>query len=164
MPSDTSDHRDTKSVREARSDTASTAKRLRPTGRRAMQGKLSPEKSPSIGSLRKEAVYNAWKQESELVRAAGSGTRSWKPGELSRLRRLRPGETIKGYEGHHMYNVKHHPRWAGDHRNIEFVTEKEHLARHPGNFHKPTTGKLIDREKMIRTARRNRQQVRYAKS
>ncbi|WP_156126124.1 hypothetical protein [Chryseobacterium rhizosphaerae] len=41
---------------------------------------------------------------------------------------------------------KHHPDKAGDPNNIEFVTQKEHLDRHNGNFRNETTGPLKNRK------------------
>ncbi len=52
---------------------------------------------------------------------------------------------IKGYQGHHIFNVKHHPYAAGDPDNIKFLTFSEHLKVHGGNFRNKTKGKLVKR-------------------
>lgn len=52
----------------------------------------------------------------------------------------------KGIIGHHINNVKHHPRLAGNPNNIRFVTRKEHYRlHHNGKWRKKTTGKMIKR-------------------
>lgn len=112
----------------------------------------------SISYLRRSAVSQAWKQEMDLVRTSGTGTRNWKKHEI---RSLRQGQKIKGIVGHHIRSVNgHSPKWAKDPRNIELVTWKEHIKRHGGHFRNPTTGKLIDRQKLAKLATRNRQPVR----
>lgn len=104
-----------------------------------------------IESLRRKAVRDAWKLESELVKATGKGTRDWTQKQLERLKQ---GKKIPNYQGHHIRDVSSHSiKWIGDPRNIAFVTPREHFELHGGSFHNPTTGKLLDRERMIRTNR-----------
>jgi hypothetical protein len=160
MPSDIPGRRDIPKVKEK--DVAPAPKeQLSASGRRAMQG-ISDSKSDSLASLRQKAVRDAWKQEAELVKATGHGTREWKRHEI---RSLTKDQKVAGYEGHHIRSVNgHSPKWAADPRNIEFVTRKEHLQRHGRNFHNPTTGKLIDRRKLATMEAKNRQSVRYARS
>ena len=88
----------------------------------------------SIGYRRRKAVAEAWKRERALV-AAGRGTRDWTPAEQEQI--LRKGK-VKGYEGHHMKSVHDHNFRAGDANNIQFLTRKEHLAAHKGNFRNKT--------------------------
>lgn len=52
---------------------------------------------------------------------------------------------MKGYDGHHINNVKDHPGMAGEADNIEFVDKSEHLDRHGGNYKNKTTGDKINR-------------------
>lgn len=162
MPSDVPNRKDVPKSGDAKTE-ATTTKHPGPAGIRSVQGKQQADKNTaSLGSLRQKAVRHAWKQESELVRATDHGTREWKP---SQLRSLKQGDKVKGYEGHHIRSVnRHSPKWAGDPRNIEFVTRKEHLDRHKGNFHTPTTGKLIDRQNLARMEAKNHQPVRYRPS
>lgn len=118
-------------------------------------------KDLSWGYLRQNAVKKAWEQERALVTMQLSpkstniskfGTGLW---DDRQARRIKREGKIKGYQGHHIRSVKgHSKKWAGDPRNIKFVTPKEHLRLHKGDFHKSTTGKLIDRTKMIRTAKK----------
>jgi len=159
MPSDTPNHQDIPKVKE-KDVFFAPKEQLSKRGQRAMQG-IDDSKSDSLASLRQKAVRDAWKQEFELVKATGRGTREWKPHEI---RSLTKGQKVTGYEGHHIRSVNgHSPKWAADPRNIEFVTRKEHLQRHGGNFHNPTTGKLIDRQKLTAMEAKNRQSVRYAR-
>lgn len=97
----------------------------------------------NIEALRRKAVRDAWKKEQELVRRNGRGTRNWTRAEKQEL--LKTGK-VKGYEGHHINNVKNNPNLAGDPRNIKFVKGRaEHLKEHGGNFRNPTKGPLIRR-------------------
>ena len=96
-----------------------------------------------LKALRQRAVRDAWKMERRLVEITNQGTRDWTPAEIQEL--LKTGE-IKGYQGHHIKSVNKYPQYAGDQRNIEFVTENEHLInRHRNNFKNDTDGEFIDR-------------------
>lgn len=53
---------------------------------------------------------------------------------------------VKGYEGHHINNVKDHPEMAGNPDNITFVTRREHLDAHGGNFRNKTEGLFVNRK------------------
>ncbi len=96
----------------------------------------------SLQSQRQKAVKEAWKQEKKLVEETGRGTKKWTAPQKKEL--LEHGK-VKGQEGHHINNVKDHPDKAGDPNNIEFVTRKEHLQKHNGNFKNKTTGQLKNR-------------------
>lgn len=97
----------------------------------------------SIEYLRQKAVKQAWKDEKALIEATGQGSRRWTEPEIKEL--LETGK-VKGYEGHHINNVKNHPNLAGDPNNVKFVKgRREHLGEHRGNFQNETTGELIDR-------------------
>ena len=76
------------------------------------------------------------------------GTRKW---SLTQKQELLKTGKVKGFEGHHINSVKGHPEHAGNPNNIEFVTRKEHLKRHGGNFRNPTRGNLINRNVKTRT-------------
>lgn len=134
---------------------------------RAIQGRETrpaSTQSPGAGdgaalpSLRQKAVRGAWAQERQLVQASGQGTCDWTPRQL---KLLRDQGKVPGYEGHHIRSINQHTtKWAGDPRNITFVTRQEHFNMHGRDFHKPTTGNLIDRPSVIRMAQANRQSVR----
>jgi len=64
-----------------------------------------------IKYLRQKSVRDAWKAERELVINTGKGTRKWTNAEMQEL--IQTGK-VKGYEGHHINNVKHHPELAGE--------------------------------------------------
>jgi len=92
---------------------------------------------------RQAAVRQAWKQEKELVQETGRGTRPWTRQEKKEL--LENGK-VKGYEGHHINNVKDHVELARNPENIKFVKGRtEHLEEHGGNFKNETSGELIKR-------------------
>lgn len=104
---------------------------------------INSTKAPkSLSTLRKQAVRDAWKAEQQLVKKTGSGTRNWTKAEKAEL--LKTGK-VKGYEGHHINNVKDHPEFAGNPNNIEFVKRPEHLDAHGGNFRNETHGELLNR-------------------
>ena len=94
--------------------------------------------SKSTKSARSSAVQKAWKNEVELVETTGKGTRNWTSAELDEL--LTNGK-VKGYVGHHMKSVKGYPELAGDPSNIQFLTRKEHLQAHNGNWRNITHGR-----------------------
>jgi len=91
---------------------------------------------------RRKAVKEAWQQEKNLVEETGRGTKKW---DASQKKELLEKGKVKGQEGHHIDNVKDHPEKAGDPNNIEFVTRKEHLQKHDGNFKNKTTGPAKER-------------------
>jgi|GEM_PF-4358244 len=103
----------------------------------------SSEKSPNLNNLRRSAVRKAWKEEKDLVESGKDGTRRW---TTSQSKELKEKGKVEGMKGHHINNVKDHPEMAGDPDNIEFVTPKEHLQRHNGNFRNKTTGELKNRK------------------
>jgi len=122
--------------------------RARPKQRMPQQKKITTPKKPPVSNyLRQKAVKLAWRQERTLVKAGG-GTRDWTKRQREQI--IRTGK-LKHYEGHHLKSINGHTKkWAGDPRNIKFVTRREHLREHRRNFRNETTGKLIDRQKMLR--------------
>ena len=95
-----------------------------------------------IKNARQRAVRNAWKQEKEMVEITGQGTRRWTKSELKEL--VETGK-VKGYQGHHINNVKDHPEMAGNPNNVEFLNKTEHLEAHGGNYRNMTEGPLLNR-------------------
>ena len=104
-----------------------------------------------IGRARRKAVREAWKQERELVAKTGKGTRKWSGKQ--RMELLKRGK-VKGFDGHHINSVKKILREnslddalikMADPDNIIFLTRKEHLSAHFGNFANETTGALLSR-------------------
>ena len=85
---------------------------------------------------RQTAVRRAWKHEREMVAKTGKGSRNWN--SKQKLELLRTGK-VKGYQGHHIFSVKGHQELKGDWENIQFLTRKEHLRAHKGNWRTPTT-------------------------
>ena len=101
----------------------------------------STKSAKIISAQRRKAVRNAWKEERQLIRDS-EGTRFWSNAEREEL--LRTGK-VKGYEGHHINNVKDHPELADNPDNVIFLTRREHLEAHSGNFRNETHGKLVNR-------------------
>lgn len=100
------------------------------------------ESARAIKNARQSAVRKAWKQEQQMVLEKGYGTRNWTKGELKELKET---GKVKGYQGHHINNVKDHPSMAGDPNNIEFLNKSEHLKAHDGNYRNKTEGALLNR-------------------
>lgn len=102
-----------------------------------MSSVMSNEEKKRLSYERQTAVRNAWKEEKARVEA-GCGTRNWSKAEQEEL--LQRG-AVSGYEGHHMKSVSAYPEYAGDSRNIQFLSEDEHLyGAHQGNYHQATNG------------------------
>jgi RHS repeat-associated protein len=113
----------------------------------AIKSSKSAKSTKSIANSRRAAVRKAWKDEQQMVKEKGYGIKTWSKAELEEL--LKTGK-VKGYEGHHINNVKHHPDLAGNPNNVIFANRKEHLALHGGNFRNETHGKLLKRNTQIK--------------
>lgn len=97
---------------------------------------LTNEEKKRLSNERQRAVRNAWKEEKERVKS-GQGTRDWSPAQQKEL--IQRG-AVSGYEGHHMKSVSLYPEYAGDSKNIQFLSEEEHFEAHQGNYHNATNG------------------------
>lgn len=98
---------------------------------------MANEEKKRLAYERQNAVRQAWKEEQSRVRV-GHGTRNWSAEEQEEL--LERG-SVQGYEGHHMKSVSLYPEYAGDSKNIQFLTEDEHLyGAHNGSYHNLTNG------------------------
>ncbi|WP_255910757.1 hypothetical protein [Ruminococcus sp. zg-924] len=98
---------------------------------------LTPKQKKQLTAERQKAVRQAWKEERQRV-LEGKGTRQWTNLEKKEL--IRRG-SVSGYDGHHMKSVSTYPKFAGDSKNIQFLTEKEHLyGAHRGSYHNKTNG------------------------
>lgn len=98
---------------------------------------LTPEQKKQLTAERQKAVRQAWKEEKQRV-LEGKGTRQWTKAEKKEL--ISRG-SVSGYDGHHMKSVSKYPQFAGDSKNIQFLTEKEHLyGAHQGSYHNKTNG------------------------
>jgi hypothetical protein len=98
------------------------------------------------GEVGRQAVSAAKAQEIDLVQTSGRGTRDWSPSEIGQLRR---GVFPKGYAGHHINNVARFPDLAGNPDNIRFVTPKQHLDLHHGDWRNAASGKISNRKSLI---------------
>lgn len=98
---------------------------------------LTNEEKKQLSYQRQTAVRLAWRCEKNRVQE-GYGTRNWSASEQEEL--ISEG-VVHGYEGHHMKSVSLFPEYAGDPKNIQFLSETEHLwGAHNGNYHTPTNG------------------------
>lgn len=101
-----------------------------------MANTLTNEEKKRLSNERQRAVRNAWKEEKERVKS-GQGTRDWSPAQQKEL--IQRG-AVSGYEGHHMKSVSMYPEYAGDSKNIQFLSEEEHFEAHQENYHNATNG------------------------
>lgn len=102
-----------------------------------MSSALSNEEKKELARARQSAVRHAWKEEQARVKE-GLGTRDWTPSQQKEI--IERG-SVKGYDGHHMKSVSEYPEYAGDPKNIQFLTETEHFeGAHQGSFHNLTNG------------------------
>ena len=88
------------------------------------------KEAKNIQYLRRKAVKDAWAREVKLVKQ-GKATRNW---TLEQQRELILTGRVKGFIGHHEKSVKNFPQYAGDQKNIQFLTRKEHYTAHLGNW------------------------------
>lgn len=86
---------------------------------------------------RRCAVSKAWLKERQQVMNS-CGSRNWTQKEQKEI--LSTGK-CHGYEGQHMLSVKAHPEYAGNEKNIQFLTHAEHFQAHNGNWKNDTNGK-----------------------
>lgn len=86
-----------------------------------------------------KAIEAAWAEEQKRVEK-GTGTRDWTPQQQKDIldRGKAYDEDGKAFEGQHMRSVEIHPEEQGNPDNIQFLSRKEHLAAHDGNWRNPT--------------------------
>jgi len=109
------------------------------------QGAAAQHEAAMMGSIesdRRYAVDQAWKQEAELVRQTGEGSRRWTPEQKQEL--LETGK-VKGYEGHHINSVNGHPEQARDPNNVTLVERNQHFELHDRNWRNQTEGPYVRR-------------------
>lgn len=112
------------------------------------------EVNPDYVGDRPKAVNGAWEYEAKVIKIGGKGTVDWTPEQLLEIEAT---GKVRGVEGHHINSVAENPSMQADPNNIEFCLDrKEHLKKHNGNFQNPTTGPLIDRDKMLVNANNRR--------
>ena len=86
-----------------------------------------------------KAIRKAWQLEQERV-LEGKGTRDWTPEQQQDI--IDKGKAYdddgKAFHGQHMKSAEKYPELQGDPDNIQFLTPKEHLDAHRGNWQNPT--------------------------
>lgn len=113
----------------------------------------------SIAYQRRCAVEKAWARErSEVMQ--GRGTRPWTKSEQSEI--IRTGKCA-GYEGNHMLSVKANPQYAGDEKNVQFLTHEEHYKAHNGDWKNDPHGKYDIKTGTIKTFRNGPEEVQSEK-
>ena len=101
--------------------------------------KAAKDEKAKMRSIRQDAVSRAWEMERERV-LQGKGTRDWTVSQQVEL--IKYGR-VSGFEGQHMKNVARYPQFAGDPRNIQFLTYEEHFfGAHDGDWKNETSGRL----------------------
>jgi len=104
---------------------------------------------------RRKAVDLAWKNEKGRV-LDGKGTRDWSQKEQREI--IARGKA-KGYQGHHMKSVDGHNSKAGEPDNIQFLTRREHLNAHKGNYRNNTNGYYDPKSQKMNEFGRNKASV-----
>lgn len=101
-------------------------------------------------TTRTNAIRSAWREEQNLVRMTGRGTRKWTPLEK---RELFSAGKVRGYHGHHINSVKSHPKLAGNSNNIRFMKRSHHWREHARARARTgdvaTHGPLLDRNNRL---------------
>ena len=90
---------------------------------------------------RSKAVRLAWEREQELV-SKGECTRDWTREQQQDILDPEKGKAYddegRAFEGQHMKSVNKYPEYADNPDDIQFLTRKEHLEAHKGNWNNPT--------------------------
>ncbi len=125
---------------------------------------------------RSSAISRAWVQEKALLQDGGAGTRNWTAQERDLILKT-PNKSLTsvmsraGYTGHHINSVEGNgtlgSKWQGDPRNIVFLKNHNHPDKfnehvhgdqgHRGNTKNSTRGRLIDRERTLKSRQRCKQ-------
>ncbi len=86
-----------------------------------------------------KAIRIAWRREQERVKV-GKGIRDWTPEQQQDI--IDKGKAYdsdgRPFDGQHMKSAEKYPEFQGDPDNIQFLTRKEHLNAHHGNWRNPT--------------------------
>ena len=99
---------------------------------------MTVEEKKALNAARVRAVNQAWKNEAELVKE-GKGTRQWTLAEQEEMLSS-PNHKVAGYHGHHMKSVNGHEAFAGEPKNIQFLTREEHMEAHQNWTQNQTNG------------------------
>jgi hypothetical protein len=120
------------------------------------------DKVTPLAGGRGTAINRAWALEKQLIEKTGFGTVDWTPAQIDLIKSTKNADLTSvmskaGFTGHHINNVSDYPAWAGDPRNIVFLSNGpnggDHLHSnqgHRGNWDTKSNGRLIDREEMMK--------------
>lgn len=107
---------------------------------------------PSRTAEANKAIRLAWQREYDLVKE-GKGTRDWTEEQQKDILDPDKGKAYddsgRAFDGQHMKSVEEYPEYQGNPDNIQFLTRKEHLAAHKGNWQNPTNGYYDSVEKQF---------------
>ncbi len=106
------------------------------------------EDSKYVGD-RNKAVNNAWEYEKADINMGGKGSGNWTP---SQRKEISETGKVRGAEGHHINSVAENPEMQTDPNNIKFYKSRnEHKNQgHNGNWSNPSSGELIDKDRMLK--------------
>ncbi|WP_276606684.1 hypothetical protein [Lampropedia aestuarii] len=120
------------------------------------------DKATPLSGGRSTGINRAWAMEKKLIETTGFGTIDWSTDQINLILSTKNTELSStmsgaGFTGHHINNVSKYPAWAGDPRNIIFLSNNpnggDHLNSnqgHRGAWSNQSNGRLIDREEMIK--------------
>ncbi len=114
--------------------------------RDVLQSRIDAAQGQTYTGMRDKGVKLAWRYEKADVEMGGKGSSNWS--EAQRKEILSKGK-VRGQEGHHINSVAEHPDEQTNPNNIRFLSRKKHLEHHNGDFRNSTSGKMIDKNKML---------------
>lgn len=119
----------------------------------ALEEKLQHD--PNYVGDRCKAVSTAYEYEAADIKMGGRGSGNWNSVERKEL--IERGK-VRGSEAHHINSVAENPSRQTDPNNIRFYhSKKEHLEKgHNGDYRNPSSGELIDKDKMLRNTNMKR--------
>lgn len=111
--------------------------------------------NPNYVGDRSKGVDLSNKYEKADVKMGGRGSAEWNKSERAEI--IKTGK-VRGAQGHHIDNVASHPEKQTDPNNIKhFKDIKSHLQEgHGGNFRNPSSGDMIDKDKMLQNTNTKR--------
>jgi hypothetical protein len=122
---------------------------------RFLMGKIKQSLPTRRTPLADQAVELAWRFERAVLELGGKGTREWTIDQVNEILAYGKPSNHTGFvsdrfEGHHINNVANNPLQQGDPDNISFLTRKEHLDAHSGDWHTSTSGRIHNRSYLIK--------------
>ena len=101
--------------------------------------KLQNLENKMVGKVSRRLKRSKAKRDKFMKSMRGNGVRDARRDVKEMNKQLGTKARYKGRQGHHMDSVSLNPERASDPRNIEFLSKKEHLKRHGGDWRSPTS-------------------------